>query len=931
MPSSSRIIVPEVPVLVVGTRGAVLFSPDGRLEEMAADAAGQRISSLHPIVCHSRATAVRLKVAPFPAHDILELFAFARPAHFCLPTVRGLADGLGFERPEGLKEEALVLVAVVRRLLWQLANLTSREQADARSVAWAMARGGWLWETAVLGALGVTGDRPHRVSVAAGLRVWDRMPRWEDQAAEPRPGNTPVNPADARHRLAELLGPRAEERPQQADYASAVTAAFQPREQPGAPTMVLAEAGTGVGKTLGYIAAASVWAQKNKGTVWISTYTRTLQRQLDAELDRLFPDPEEKARKVVVRKGRENYLCLLNMEEAIHRLGGRPFDAVALGLMARWALGSRDGDMSGAEFPGWLVELCGRELTLGLADRRGECIYSACFHYQRCPIERNVRRARRAEIVVANHALVMVHAALGALVGPGPEDTAPPTRYVFDEGHHVFEAADSAFAAHLSGRETAELRIWLLGNEQEGARSRARGLKARAADLAEGDETLAAALDEVHAAARILPGPGWHQRLAGDAPHGALEKFLVLVRTQVTARAENSAGSPYGLETGTEAPVAGLMAAAVALDAAFLRLAEPLAALCAVLLRRLDDEAAQLDSEQRARIEGIARSIQRRAVLPIGAWRAMVQSVGHATPPEFVDWFGIDRINGREVDIGMHRHWIDPTRPFALSIADSTHGLLVTSATLRDASGDVEADWLAAERRTGADHLPLKPVRASVPSPFDYAGVTRVMVVTDVRRDNLDQVAAAYRELFLAAGGGALGLFTAVSRLRAVYERIAGPLDTAGVQLLAQHVDAMDTGTLVDIFRAEEDACLLGTDAVRDGVDVPGRSLRLIVFDRVPWPRPDLLHKARRAAFSAAGGRGFDDTITRLRLKQAYGRLIRRAGDVGVFVMLDPMMPSRLNGAFPDGVEVLHLGLKDAILETRRFLRDGTGRGGSLE
>jgi len=55
-----------------------------------------------------------------------------------------------------------------------------------------------------------------------------------------------------------------------------------------------------------------------------------------------------------------------------------------------------------------------------------------------------------------------------------------------------------------------------------------------------------------------------------------------------------------------------------------------------------------------------------------------------------------------------------------------------------------------------------------------------------------------------------------------------------------------------NIFRGEEQACLLGTDAVRDGVDVPGRSLRLIVFDRVPWPRPDILHRARREAFERA-------------------------------------------------------------------------------
>ena len=180
-----------------------------------------------------------------------------------------------------------------------------------------------------------------------------------------------------------------------------------------------------------------------------------------------------------------------------------------------------------------------------------------------------------------------------------------------------------------------------------------------------------------------------------------------------------------------------------------------------------------------------------------------------------------------------------------------------------------------------------------------------------------DQVAAAYRELFLVAGGGGLGLFTAIQRLRTVHQRIQGPLDEAGLTLLAQHVDVLDTGTLVDIFRAEEDSCLLGTDAVRDGVDVPGRSLRLIVFDRMPWPRPDILHRERKKHF---GGRQYDEMLTRLRLKQAFGRLIRRADDHGVFVMLDRALPSRLLGAFPEGVPVKRLGLKEAITDTRTFL-----------
>ncbi len=908
---------PDAPVLVAGPADAVWLAPGGGAARLAPPEAARRArAGPAPIVCHGPATARRLGVGRFPAYDVLELFAFVRPARFCLPTPRGLAQALGLAPPETPVDEARTLAAAASRLLAELAETAAEgEDSEILPIARAMAAGGWLWGDQALAALGETGEAPAGAGVMAGLEVWRSLPEWAERAPEPPPGDRPVDPAEARTRLAQLVGPAAEARPQQADYASAVTAAFQPPEAEGAPRAVLAEAGTGVGKTLGYIAPASLWAERNRGAVWISTYTRNLQHQIDQELDRLYPDPREKARKAVVRKGRENYLCLLNFEEAarVARLLGA--DAVGLGLLARWAARTRDGAVVGGDFPGWLADLAGPERVRALTDHRGECIYSACRHYRRCFVEHSIRAARRAEIVVANHALVMVQAALG-----GGDDRYLPSRYVFDEGHHVFAAADSAFSAHLTGQETAELRRWVRGAEgarrRGGGVCRTRGLAARAGDLAAGDAAAAAALDETLKAALALPGEGWLRRAAEGRPQGPAEAFLAGVRGQVYARAHGR-DSPYGIETGTMPLADGLGEVAAALDAALDRLMRPLNALAARLAARLDEEAAELESEARTRIEAVVRGLRRRGEILIPGWRAMVQALAGETPPEFVDWFAVDRIRGRDADIGQHRHWIDPTLPFAEHVAGSAQGLVVTSATLTDGTGEPERDWRAAEARTGALHLPLPAIRASMPSPFDYAGQTLVFVVTDVRKDDMAQVAAAYRELFFAAGGGGLGLFTAISRLADVHGRIAGALEAAGLPLHAQHVDGFDASTLVDIFRAEADACLLGTDAVRDGVDVPGRALRLIVFDRVPWPRPDILHRARREAF---GGRAYDDMLTRLRLKQAYGRLVRRADDRGVFVLLDPMMPSRLAGAFPDGVELQRVGLAETLRRTREFL-----------
>jgi ATP-dependent DNA helicase DinG len=317
------------------------------------------------------------------------------------------------------------------------------------------------------------------------------------------------------------------------------------------------------------------------------------------------------------------------------------------------------------------------------------------------------------------------------------------------------------------------------------------------------------------------------------------------------------------------------------------------------------------------RIEAVIRGLTRRGQIEIGGWQRALSDIAKEPSPEFVDWLSIERIDKSEVDLGLHRHWVDPTQPLAELVLKPAHGILATSATLTDGSGDPAKDWEAAEARTGASHLARPALRVRVQSPFDYARQTRVFIVNDVKREDGGAVAGAYRALFEASGGGALGLFTAIQRLRDVHRRIAEPLEAAGLPLLAQHIDGMDTATLVDIFRAEEDACLLGTDAVRDGVDVPGRSLRLIVFDRVPWPRPDILHKARRAV---AGGSRYDDMQTRLKLRQAFGRLVRRADDMGVFVLLDRMMPSRLLGAFPEGVVVERIGLKETVERTRAFL-----------
>lgn len=909
----STVTVPDIPALWISAGKAHILLPDGEMKTLSLPQAQTLIHGKPVLVCHAPYMCRRLGAQDIAAFDILELFAFVHPATFCVPTPAGLAKALGLPIPLDAEDCPATLNEAARALLADLRRDTLTAKADPLKIAGVMGLNGrgWPWTPFVFAALGQAYDPRETIVGKADLNVWKNLPEWAEEAPPPPPSHHPVTGEEARGRLKNILGGGAEVRQQQSDYASLLSAAFAPPHNDGSPRSVLAEAGTGVGKTLGYLAPASVWAEKNQGTVWISTYTKNLQKQIDQELSRLYPDATLKDTKVAVRKGRENYLCLLNLEEtaAGASLARQPSQAVAAGIMARWAAATRDGDMQGGDFPGWLGGLLGHENTRGLADRRGECLYSACDHYHRCFIERSVRKSRRAQLVIANHALVMIQTADSGV------DSDLPKRYVFDEGHHLFDAADSAFAGHLTARETQELRRWIRGAEG-GRKTRARGLKRRAEDLTEGDAEMERLLQDILEAARCLTGEGWTARLKDRQPAGPTETFILGVYDQVYARAEGR-GGPYSLETLTRPLDDGLAVKAAALKKALEALAEPILRLAAALRRKMNDQADTLSPDTRRRLDTLCTALGLRS-LTLKAWIEMLDTLqGDTSPPQFVDWMEIERIEGRTWDIGLYRHWTDPMAPFAAALKPHAHGVVVTSATLRDGTESEEENWKAARLRSGLSHLTEDIAQEKFASPFHYAAQTRILVINDVRKDDMDQVASAYRALFEASGGGALGLFTSIQRLRDVHDRIAEKLEEKGLGLYAQHVDMMDNGTLVDIFRDDIHACLLGTDAVRDGVDVPGDSLRLIVFDRVPWPRPTILHKARRDSF---GKKKYDDMIARLKLKQAYGRLIRRAGDRGVFVMLDSMLPSRLYGAFPETVAVQKTGLAEACGEIKKFL-----------
>jgi ATP-dependent DNA helicase DinG len=200
-----------------------------------------------------------------------------------------------------------------------------------------------------------------------------------------------------------------------------------------------------------------------------------------------------------------------------------------------------------------------------------------------------------------------------------------------------------------------------------------------------------------------------------------------------------------------------------------------------------------------------------------------------------------------------------------------------------------------------AEPHPLDWTGLDVGSPFDHPRSGILYVARHLPPPGRDGLAQPYldeiAELIEAAGGRTLGLF---SSMRAAKQATAQLRDRIGYPLLCQGEDP--TSQLIARFADDEASCLFGTLSLWQGVDVPGRSLQLVVIDRIPFPRPDdPLASARQRAVEAHGGNGFMTVAAAqaaLLLAQGTGRLLRTMSDRGVVAILDPRLVTKRYGSF---------------------------------
>ena len=669
--------------------------------------------------------------------------------------------------------------------------------------------------------------------------------------------------------VARVLGPSAfEDRAGQRDMAAYIADAYNDGG------IALLEAGTGVGKSFAYLVPAIEWARLNGERTVVSTNTINLQEQLVGKdlpiLSRAF-STAERGVTFALLKGWRNYLCLSRLEQA--RAGQESlFDdgrAAELESIAGWASRTADGSLAD------LVEEPSSDVWDAVAAESDLCTRLKCPHFDRCFVFAARRRAAEADVVVVNHHLLASDLAVRIASDNWQEAAVLPPyrRLVLDEAHHLEDVA-----AHHLGMQVSMLGVQrLLGRLERNGRGL---LPTLAAELSTHNDLLGAAsrdllgrtvLDALVAARR------WSEEL-----FGRLNRRL---DTEPVLRLTDSFAEDHVWREGLNVALDNLLIAFSKLRDGVETIADRLS---------IDDPA-----EMRTRLIGELRGVVRRLDTAAEGLKATLQPVGYrpsASPA--VRW--MERRGRRTPNLTLAAVPLDMAPILKEALFDRVETVVLTSATL--AAG---GEFTFLEERLGLSLPPSRvTVREVLPSPFDFGAQCVFGIPTDIpepRDDESGHTAAVARvllELAHASDGGIFGLFTSHVALRRTADAIRGQVGGRW-PLLVQGEGQRDQ--LLRRFREAGSAILLGTDSFWEGVDVPGRALRVLILAKLPFKVPtEPLTAARLERLTQAGVDGFTNylvPLAALKLKQGFGRLIRTKSDVGAVVLLDRRVVTKRYGA----------------------------------
>ncbi|MCD9027463.1 ATP-dependent DNA helicase [Luteimonas sp. BDR2-5] len=625
----------------------------------------------------------------------------------------------------------------------------------------------------------------------------------------------------------------------QQTLSMAVADAFEQR------ATLLAEAGTGTGKTFAYLVPALLSGLK---TI-VSTGTRALQDQLyHRDLPRVR-DALGTGLRTALLKGRANYLCLHRLEQARGepQLAVRGHGAQFQRIVA-WAGRTRMGDM--AELDGLGDDSPLLPLVTSTVDN---CLGNDCPFWSECFLVRARQRAQEADIVVVNHHLLLADLALKQ---EGFGEILPGAQaFVVDEAHQLPELAAQFFGEGLSARPLVEL--------ARDAVAEGRSVPGALPVLQSPAEALDLAARALRAAMEGLPVRGTRYRAlyepaVEDALH-ALDDALVYLRDAL----------------------APLREAAPGLDSCHAR-----AGLFIARLRNWND--GDSCAEAGAAFDDGAPAGFGDAEVP---GDPVTDGDPHQAPARGGDsvlWYELTPRGFR-----LQRTPLDVSGPLRTHRELSRAAWVFTSATL---AVDGHFDHVAA--RLGLD----APQTLLSPSPFDWPRQALCYLPPALPHPQAPGYTAAIidavRPVLAASGGRAFLLFASHRALREAAALLRAAGDACPWPLFVQ--GEAPRHVLLQQFRDSGNGVLLGAASFREGVDVAGDALSVVVIDKLPFAAPDdPVFEARLDAIRRAGGQPFrDEQLPQavIALKQGVGRLIRTERDRGVLVLCDPRLVGKSYG-----------------------------------
>ena len=648
----------------------------------------------------------------------------------------------------------------------------------------------------------------------------------------------------------------------------------------------LLEAGTGVGKSLGYLIPALRWAAANGQRTVVSTNTINLQEQLVGKdlpfLAKALPDQPVR---FALLKGWRNYLCLVRLEQA-RAAGGTLLDEgmrEELAAIASWAERTTDGSLSDLATPPR------PELWDEVAAEPDLCQRLKCPLYDKCFLYKARREAAQADIIVVNHHLLLSDIAVRRASDNWEAAAVLPaySRLVIDEGHHLEDAA----AAHL-GTTATRRSLQRLFNRLE---RRGKGLlPTLVARLSANKDLLStASLDLVHA--RLTPAAS-AARDKSALLFDLLELFLNESGQSVVRLTEEFADHPIwraGLRRALDDTLDEIRLLQDGLQ----------------LVRERIEGSGRLD-EQLTPLLNELRAVTRRLQLSGDALRTALD------PPRgdpTVRWI---EARGRERFAAVSTVPLDLAPILREDLFKRNATTIVTSATLATGARtgrDIALVRDAAEtvrdagafgflvRRFGLTDSDVEPCTGIFPSPFRYPEQALLAVPTNIPAPNVDgpgHLVATTRltlDVAAAADGGMFVLFTSHRDVRGMASELRARGAERRWPLLVHGEDNRDA--LLARFRDCGRAILLGTASFWEGVDVPGYALRALLIAKLPFRVPtEPITAAHCEAIAVQGGDAFVEYMlphASLRLKQGFGRLIRCGTDRGVVVIADPRIVTK--------------------------------------